>query len=321
MEFRGVDDDELDDNFEIIEVGNGRYSSSFHISKHYIGSIIGKKGIMKNRIERDTRTIIKIPRMGEAGNVTILGPSISNVKAACRRINIIVISSRKKQRCTHFLSIPLNDPHIMKSFESFKQQVLQECNNRGVEEAIFIEQQKLHITIGVMCLMDQEERQQVSKLLCNAKDSILMPLLKDHLPLRIKIKGLSYMNDDPKNIKILYGCVQDEHGMTQKLADALVEYFSNAGFVEKGEYGRDNVKLHVTLMNSKFKYRSSEDEVDKRPTRRNIWETFDGSEILNKFGDYDFGSAEVNVIHLSQRKTVGADGYYQSTCVISLNKD
>lgn len=37
------------------------------------------------------------------------------------------------------------------------------------------------------------------------------------------------MNDDPRNIDVLYGCVQDDHSLAQKLADALVEYFYNAG--------------------------------------------------------------------------------------------
>lgn len=32
---------------------------------------------MKSRIERDTQTNIKIPKQGEAGDITILGPSVT----------------------------------------------------------------------------------------------------------------------------------------------------------------------------------------------------------------------------------------------------
>lgn len=40
-----------------------------------MGSIIGKKGAMKSRIERDTRTEIKIPKQGQAGDIVIFGSS------------------------------------------------------------------------------------------------------------------------------------------------------------------------------------------------------------------------------------------------------
>lgn len=43
-----------------------------------------------------------------------------SVKAARRKINIIVMSSRFKQRPTHFISIPMNDTVVMKNFETFK---------------------------------------------------------------------------------------------------------------------------------------------------------------------------------------------------------
>lgn len=65
---------------------------------------------------------------------------------------------------------------------------------------------------------------------CN-KDYIFRPLLQDNLPLRIRLKGLSYMNDDPKNIDVLYGNVEDEAGtdILQTIADDLVNYFYKAG--------------------------------------------------------------------------------------------
>ncbi|XP_026757282.2 activating signal cointegrator 1 complex subunit 1 isoform X2 [Galleria mellonella] len=322
--FNDPDDDDEEDEFEIIMMDNNRYSTSMHVSKHYIGSIIGKKGAMKMRIERDTKTDIKIPRQGQTGYIMIYGPSASNVKAARRRVNIIVMSSRMKQKSTHFISIPMNSPDIIKNFENFKEIVLRDNSSRDLEESLFIKAQKLHITVGVMCLMDNEERLYVSKLFTEAKEKIIMPLIRDHLPLRIRLKGLSYMNDDPRSIDVLYGLVQEEAaptGLLQNLTDALVEYFYKAGFMEK-EYGREHVKMHVTLINSKYRSRSSEATTaeDKWKDRRKPRITFDGSEILKKFADYDFGVTELTDIHLSQRHSMGPDGFYQPTCVISCNK-
>ncbi|XP_068621415.1 activating signal cointegrator 1 complex subunit 1 [Battus philenor] len=318
--FKDLGDDDSDDNFEVTEIASDRYCTSLHVSKHYIGSIIGKKGIMKSRIERDTRTNIKIPKQAESGDITILGPSITNIKAARRRINIIVMSLRMKQKSTHFISIPLNESVIMNNFECFKQKVLHQFSSKGVEESLFIRANKLHITIGVMCLMDNEERIQASKLLAEANEKILKPLFSNHFPLRVRVKGLSYMNDDPKNIDVLYGCVEDEDsstGIIQKVADVLVDYFNKAGFMDNKEYYRDNVKLHVTLMNSKYRDKSYTDN-EVASNKRNVRQTFDGTDILNQFAEYDFGVTEIKTIHLSQRKSTGADGYYQPTFVVPL---
>lgn len=320
--FNEPENDEEDD-FEIEMVDNARYLTSFHVSKHYIGSIIGKKGAIKNRIERDTKTDIKIPKQGQIGDVSIFGPTETNVRAARRRINIIVMSSRMKQRSTHFLSIPMNSADIVRNFTTFRETVLKECCHHTLDESLFMKPEKLHLTLGVTCLMDNEERMLASKLLTEAKDKIVLPLLSDSKVLKIRLKGLSYMNDDPKQIDVLYGLVQEEgsvKGVIQKLGDSLVDHFYKAGFMDR-EYGRESIKLHVTLINSKYRSRSSsakgEESQSFKSNERRTRETFDGSEILAKFSDYDFGVTELQEIHLSQRHSMGRDGYYQPTCVIS----
>lgn len=45
---------------------------------------------------------------------------LQNVKAARRRINMIVTASRMKQTSTHFISFPFNDVNIINNFENFK---------------------------------------------------------------------------------------------------------------------------------------------------------------------------------------------------------
>lgn len=50
--------------------------------------------------------------------------------------------------------------------------MLRECP--GIEECLFIKPGKLHITVGVMCLMDNEERLLASHLLTEAKDKYIM---------------------------------------------------------------------------------------------------------------------------------------------------
>lgn len=83
---------------------------------------------------------------------------------------------------------------------------------------------------------------------------------------------------------------------------------------------RDHVKLHVTLINSKYRQHSSTSlDEDANPKLRNSRKrlTFDGSKILEKFADYEFGVMEVEEFHLSQMYAKRSDGYYQPSCVIT----
>jgi hypothetical protein len=50
----------------------------------------------------------------------ITGSTKSAVLAAGRRINLIVMSARHKQQCTHFLSIPMAGDSIKKNFVTFR---------------------------------------------------------------------------------------------------------------------------------------------------------------------------------------------------------
>ncbi|XP_032529837.2 activating signal cointegrator 1 complex subunit 1 [Danaus plexippus] len=313
-----VDEDDDDTAYEIVMIDSNRYTTNIHVPRHYIGSIIGKKGATISRIGRDTKTVIKIPRHGENSDISIFGPSITNVKAAIRRINIIVMAARMKQKPTHFISIPMNAANIVEGFERFKVRVLQDCPN--VDESLFIRSTKLHITLGVMCLMHNEERQLASKLLLEAKDKCILPIVKEFLPLKIRLKGLSYMNDDPKAVDVLYGCVEEvdaPSGILQQLVDSIFNHFKNAGLMHSSQnHEIDNVKMHVTLLNSKYRQRQQNSDLNDNKHKR---ETFDGSDVLLKFSNYDFGVTELRDVHLSQRNTSGPDGYYLSTVIISVN--
>lgn len=65
----------------------------------------------------------------------------------------------------------------------------------------------------------------------------------------------------------------------------------------------DRVKLHVTLMN----------------TRYNQGDTFDARKILEKYSNYEFGTMQLKEIHLSQRFTRSADGFFEATAILKLH--
>lgn len=64
----------------------------------------------------------------------------------------------------------------------------------------------------------------------------------------------------------------------------------------KREINRDTVKLHMTLINAK---------------------RFDARQILDKYGQYEFGSQELHEIHIAIMRSTDTDGFYKCTTSIS----
>lgn len=85
----------------------------------FFGIIIGAKAATKRRIEGETRTQIKIPKQGMAGDVEITGASRDDVCSARRRVEMIVLASRAKQSATHFVAVRISSDAIKSNYEKF----------------------------------------------------------------------------------------------------------------------------------------------------------------------------------------------------------
>lgn len=70
----------------------------------------------------------------------------------------------------------------------------------------------------------------------------------------------------------------------------------------------ENVKLHMTLMNTK--YRKLKDGSSQRKWVKR--ETFNATEIVEQFKDYYFGEVDFDTIHLSLMSSNSENGFYKS---------
>nr|XP_045606852.1 activating signal cointegrator 1 complex subunit 1-like [Procambarus clarkii] len=291
------------------QLNNGKFQTSFPVANCYISYIIGAKGATKKRIENETYTTLKFPVKGQSGDVVVIGKDLKTVRQARLKMELLVEQARKKQPFTHFLCIPFNKPAIQEKYIEFKKEVLEKCgSSRGVDESIFQEPAKLHLTLCVMVLADDRERYQALDALANCPESVL----KKHLAgekLRVEMKGIEYMNDDPGEVDVLYGRINAlswTHSL-QTIADSLVDEFVKAGVLNRQH---DRVKLHVTLMNTLFRH-DRDGVTDSKASKDR--ESFCARQILEEFENYEFGEMEVEEIHLSVRYTTANNGFYSSS--------
>ncbi|KAM6441917.1 activating signal cointegrator 1 complex subunit 1 isoform 1-T1 [Liasis olivaceus] len=308
----GDGSDEPCDPFVVEETERG-YQCTMDIPSPLYKYIIGKKGETKKKLETETRTSISIPKPGVEGEIVITGQHRNGVVSARTRIDVLVESFRKKQPFTHFLSFALNQPAIQEKFLQFKEEVLEKCSHDyGVSSSLFQNPAKLHLTVGTLVLLNEQEVQKAQELLQRSREDLVDPITEGK-PLTVEVRGIEYMNDDPAMIDVLYAKVHMKDGSNrlQVIADRLMDQFVTSGLMKK-EW--DRVKLHATVMNTVFRNDPSAEEPNNRGTSKSFKEreSFDGRTILKLFENFDFGEVQLNSIYLSQRFSTDRSGYYAS---------
>ncbi|CAM2117545.1 activating signal cointegrator 1 complex subunit 1 isoform X1 [Caretta caretta] len=306
--------DEPCDAFLVEETERG-FQCAVEVPSSLYKYIIGKKGETRKRLETETRTSISIPKPGMEGQIVITGQQRSGVISARTRIDVLAESFRKKQPFTHFLSFALNQPAIQKKFLQFKEEVLEKCSkDHGVSSGLFQNPAKLHLTIGTLVLLNEQEIQKACELLQRSKEDFINKTVGGQ-SLTVEVAGIEYMNDDPAMIDVLYAKVHMKDGSDklQLIADRLMEQFVTSGLMMK-EW--DRVKLHATIMNTLFRKDPNVEEKNNATTGKSSLkerETFDGRNILKIFENFYFGELQLNSVHLSQRFSTDSSGYYATS--------
>jgi activating signal cointegrator complex subunit 1 len=311
-------DESPDELKDIRELKSGDYELELDIPDVFFKYIIGRGGQTKQSIERDTKTFVFVPKQGQIGPLVVRGRDKRDISKAKQRIEIIVWSNRSKEDITHFLAIPINVPSIMEKFMEFKSQV-NGVSNRCVDEDLFQIPVKLHATIQVFYLFDDKEENLAIKAIEECMELAKCKL--SMLPLPLTVQGLDIMNDDQSAVRVLYGKIQplDASSELQEFADCLYEELNRClpSHLVKIIEGRTNVKLHVTLMNARFKEAQFSD--GGRPgqgRRRNVKQsTFDARDIFKELSEFHFGELKLKELCLLRRGEYDKNGFYK--CVKS----
>ncbi|KAM6441918.1 activating signal cointegrator 1 complex subunit 1 isoform 2-T2 [Liasis olivaceus] len=268
----GDGSDEPCDPFVVEETERG-YQCTMDIPSPLYKYIIGKKGETKKKLETETRTSISIPKPGVEGEIVITGQHRNGVVSARTRIDVLVESFRKKQPFTHFLSFALNQPAIQEKFLQFKEEVLEKCSHDyGVSSSLFQNPAKLHLTVGTLVLLNEQEVQKAQELLQRSREDLVE---------------------------------------LQVIADRLMDQFVTSGLMKK-EWDRVKLHatvMNTVFRNDPSAEEPNNRGTSKSFKER---ESFDGRTILKLFENFDFGEVQLNSIYLSQRFSTDRSGYYAS---------
>ncbi|XP_018021585.1 activating signal cointegrator 1 complex subunit 1-like isoform X2 [Hyalella azteca] len=316
--------------FPIDRLQSGLYRTAWHVPSAFYAYLIGRKGDTRRRLEAETQSNISIPQRGAGAteDIVVTGQSVAKVRAGRLKVALLVEQARQKCSPTHFVSIPATAPNIQERFLQFQREVLEVCGGSlGVQEALFQKSAKLHLTVGVMALMDDSERRHAVQAFTRAVQESARDLPDGVLKLRLK--GLHYFTDDPHSVRVLYAglraCEPSDDfprphlpQQLQNLVDNIANLMIKDGVMRKNA---GSVTLHMTVMNVSFLDRDEGEAPSQQPgvPHQARTEGFDASHILEKFGDYDFGDLEIKEVHLSLLHSEDPEtGYYVTSARLPL---
>lgn len=197
---------------------------------------------------------------------------------------------------THILSMPLINYEIKRNYAIFRDEI---TNEFGLHKSIFQKPEKLHITIAMLILPNEQQEDKARECLASCKEAIIDPVLKGQT-LAVTVSGVSvFNNENPEAAYIVFGNVKSEE--LQQIVNKVWKYFKDQGLGKHGKKG--DGELLVALMNTK--YYDNDQRFYNKP--------FDASKILKKYKDYNFGTMPVNEIHMGYiRSQKQRNGYFES---------
>ncbi|XP_075729367.1 activating signal cointegrator 1 complex subunit 1 isoform X1 [Rhipicephalus microplus] len=309
----------------------GYFRRTHYVPHRFLPRLCGRKHAFRIQMERDTNTKIMIPQPDSTVDVIITGQTEEDVESAQLRISAIVRSMRQREHFTHFVCFPLNNPKLANTLEEFKEIVEKSCTARGLDKSLFVSKQKLHLTIGMLVLLDAKECSMAQGVLEDCKD-LVKKILEDE-PLMVRVHGLEIMNDDESEVDVLYAKVSSwsnegssrspEKCRLQQLADAVAQRFLDSGFMlrqqERG-HGPEHVKLHMTIMNTRLREQRFAIENTSLPPTRKPRNSFDARTIMKRNRDFSFGRAHIPSITVVDPHNCEKDGFYKKIAELALPK-
>lgn len=296
-----------------------QHELTIEIPNKFFGFIIGKKGENLRTLQKQTNTIISIPKLSqfelsdpnfnkftpkpiiiksktlENQKVDFSGQPAKNVQKAATRIELTIFKNRKNLDFTHYVAINFweNGQFISKKLEfldalNSKNSKIDGFNFDGDRPPKVIE--KSHQTIAMATITSDEELSAVLKIVQEAN---LKLASEGRSPMNLAYKGINILsNETLDKAKVLFTKPKDssEVEWLQDYYKFFIEKFKSNDIPTEDRH--DRLLNHITIINNRC---------DRSLPEKHQLPFLDVREVVEKFKDFDFGNFEIDKFELVSR--------------------
>mmetsp|Transcript_68771 Transcript_68771/g.109123 ORF Transcript_68771/g.109123 Transcript_68771/m.109123 type:complete len:379 (-) Transcript_68771:90-1226(-) len=288
--------------------------------------IIGKNGSTKSRLETESGARIEIPKREDLQDcIWLRARQKAHIYTAKAQIELLCEREETKLEFTHFLSVPLtSDARVCNEINNFRDNVVME-KFPGIDASIFMPNlsRRLHFSL---CMLKLHTHAQIDEM----KDALseiaarMTTQSEFDTEMTATLRGLHIMTDDPSDVPLVYTTDRSRQlqNRMDNLCNMIFSVLRERNLVSQGSLiaqrvlssdgSAAEVKLHATLMNTKYSRNRREDG------SRSERETFDASPLMERFGQVEFGTVQMKEVQLSCLDEMGNDGYYRSLISVPL---
>ncbi|KAJ3449453.1 activating signal cointegrator 1 complex subunit [Anaeramoeba flamelloides] len=277
------------------------------VEPYFYGFITGKNNKTITKIIQNHKVRIELPdELSGKLYYSITGMKKDKIQGASDEMDKIIKWAIPRLNWTHFVSIPLLTKKMRNSMKSFQKSIHSTVSvAEGFSEEIMQSPYKFHLTILMMKLYKEEQRDKAIEILKQVKIDGSEGVLNSE----ITIKSLStFPENDFENCQVMYAQVQQDETFKKihRLHLLLIEKFQQAGI----EVDTNPLTLHATLMNYRYKIQKNN---QKKQNTINFSKLKENNEFLN----YNFGTQIINQIHLSTLGKYHKSGFYMPHYMIT----
>ncbi|KAJ2024740.1 activating signal cointegrator 1 complex subunit [Coemansia sp. S610] len=244
-----------------------------------------------SRIQAETKAQIRVSH----GDTIELEGSVGEVAAAKKRIQKVIDEGTQTIPYTHFISLPIGDSDVQRRVGVFQSEIKEFL--RGANSSTMCDPAKLHVTVGMLRLLDPGQVASAVELLKS-----LQPQVHDVLggrPLVIKLGHVAAMEDNPAKARTIYAGAQDFSNIgddrLRLVCELVRSAFDEAGYIDE----KRELKIHVSLIRTKV-------------GRAAGGGGFDATRLLKKHGKASLGTCRIGRIEIAHRFRFTEGGAYAS---------
>ncbi|OEH79535.1 kh domain-containing protein [Cyclospora cayetanensis] len=282
----------------------------------------------------------------------IWGSTERRVCLAVQKTQRLMTQMRCSARVTHFVSLPLSLPDMIARFEVYRHLVMA-SGYKTIDETLFINQEKLHITLLVLRLLTPAEVAAAAEALKSASAEIYDAV--GTRTLRLHLKGNSCFSDDPSAVSVVFAPLYSSEGaealaktkaMLNTVTRVIAERLQAAGLLSRkelqqqyalGTQGEFDCIFHMTLLNETYRRRAVEKRQQEQTSenhgqsqegsrqkpqqhqkRQHMQKrTFDASQLIQDMRGFDFGHVRVPSVQLNSISST-TEGAYECLAHVDL---